>query len=661
MCPDMSAASAMFPFLDPAEIGAAQARWADGATTDDACLRLIADAERIRRDAAFADPLGGRIQSNLFVVQSLLFEASLAFRLTGDERHAEPVRRLLTHLSDDDRRRRRLPDEIYLGFTLPALGVAAHLCEGVVDGPLVRRLAAAMGGDLAASARHAPWGRRLPGRAAWNHTAVGYAGLGCAGLICRDEAWGRAWVDEALERLLEFVRVGVTESGMTREGLDYAGFVFRTAAPFLLACRNLGVFDYRDPADNPYLERLRRVPGWYAMEVFPGGSWVQNLNDANWDPRRAMGGFLPLFGPLDPPTVAWVHQALLGARGRGDQGQDPTLVASALFESVLWPPGEPAPDTALPRVLADPDAGYLAERVRDGVRGGFSLTCGTFHPGIHGQSDNGSVTLFAGDLPVLIDSGAANDPTEGSVSSSHGHNVVLVDHRGQRPAGRGKGVSGTIVRVTRSRVATVSTCDLAPSYRASDYNPVAHAVRHCLYVKQPFPYLLVVDDVARPGGRPATFEQLFHTPPASHVRLGGGRVDLRLEFDGVVGGVSIVAADPSCTVGQRSIRSAVQPWPEHPVWVLARRGPGGPVAALVRPGDPGGPPHVSVSLDGHRGRATVCWEHGTDRGTDLLTFTPGRARPAGFAREGMPRADVTTLVGPGRRPWRPRRRSRGGR
>ena len=306
----------IFPFLRPAEIDAARCRWADVSAMDDACRRLLDDAERICTDA-FAAPLEGRIQSNLFVVQSLLFEASLAFRLTGEERFAEPVRRVFASLLDEDRRRRRLPDEVYLGFVLSGVAVAAQLCDGAIDAGLVREVAGAMGRDLAGSARHAPWGKRLPGRAAWNHTAVGYAGLGCAGLLCRDEDRGWTWVSEAVERLREFFLVGVTENGMTREGLDYAGFVFRTAAPFLLACRNLGVFDYRREADNTGLERLRRVPGWYAMEAFPGGSWVQNLNDANWDPRRAMGGFLPLFGPLDPPTVAWVHQALLGARGLG--------------------------------------------------------------------------------------------------------------------------------------------------------------------------------------------------------------------------------------------------------------------------------------------------------------------------------------------------------
>lgn len=178
-------------------------------------------------------------------------------------------------------------------------------------------------------------------------------------------------------------------------------------------------------------------------------------------------------------------------------------------------PGTPE----LPEVLADPVVGYIAERVYDKEpRSSFSFNCGEFLGGIHDQSDNGSITLFAGEVPLLIDSGAANDPEEGSPSSSYGHNLVLIDGRGQIPSGKGVGCTGRIVHAERHPQATVITADLTAAYTARGYNLVHHAIRHCVFAKRPFAYLLVVDDFCRPRGERAVFEQLFHTPPSPSPR-----------------------------------------------------------------------------------------------------------------------------------------------
>lgn len=631
-----------FPFLTSAELAAAGERWRGGAATAGAGTRLLEDAERIATAPALRDPLGGRTPANLFVIQSLLFGASLAHRLTGRDRFAEPVRRVLRDLTDPDRRPARLPSEVHLGFVMSGVGVAAALCGPAVDPELVRDLARAIGSDLADSARHAPWGKQEPRRVAWNHSAVGYAGLGTAGLLCHDEDRGQEWTAQALDRLRGFFAEGVTEAGMTREGLHYAGFVFRTAAPFLLACRNLGLFDYRDPAANPQLDRLRRVPTWFAAEVMPTGSWLRNRNDSDWDPRRAMGGFLPLFGPLDPGTVAWVYEVLLGEGGRGDHGQDRALVASALFESVLWPPGPPPTDFAPPALFADPDTGHLSERSGAGRPSGFSVACGRFASGLHGQADVGSVLFDAYGVPVLLDSGAANDPSEGSRSSSRAHNLVLVDGRGQLPSGRGRGVSGTVVHAHRGAVATGVTCDLAEAYGAAGYNPVKHALRHCLYVREPFPYLLVVDDLARADGAPATFDQLFQLPPATGVLRERERLRLDVEFGSAAGRVTLWPLD-ACTVHEEPRRTRAHPCPEHTTWILRRRGRGGVMATLVLP-EPGAGDTLDVRahLDRDAGTVTVRLEGAGTVHTDRFAFAPGRASRVEITRDGH-RLDAQSL------------------
>jgi hypothetical protein len=234
--------------------------------------------------------------------------------------------------------------------------------------------------------------------------------------------------------------------------------------------------------------------------------------------------------------------------------------------------------------------------------------------------------------------------------------VVLVDGVGQGPAGRGRGVSATIVSADRGAVATVVTCDLAASYRTGDHSPVGHAVRHCVYAKAPFPYLLVVDDVARPDGAPATFDQLFHTPPATRLRLGGSdlggsdlggcELDLLVELAGESCGLSLRALDP-CTVLEQSIGTRAEPWPQHPVWVLRRRGRGGAMATLVLPrGEPGEPgeARVTAQLDAAGGQVELHWSHGSAHGVDRLRFVPGAAEPARFTRDGVGLPDLVRLI-----------------
>jgi hypothetical protein len=423
---------------------------------------------------------------------------------------------------------------------------------------------------------------------------------------------------------------------MGREGLTYCGFVFRNAAPFLLAARNAGIWDYRSPQANPFVERLRRVVRWYAIETFPGGSFQQAVNDSYWSPRRAMWGFLPTFGALDSSLVAWLYERLLGAGADDSHGQDRGLSSSSLFESVLWPPVDDESVPLLPQVLADPVVGYFAERVYEEPRSSFSFNCGEFLGGIHDQSDNGSITLFAGEVPLLVDSGAANDPVEGSPSSSHGHSLVLIDARGQIPSGRGVGCSGRIVQLERDTRATVISADLTAAYAARGYNPVSHAIRHCVFVKHPFTYLLVVDDFSRPRGKRAVFEQIFHTPPVVDCQRAGSEFGMRIQFAGASSGLAIRALDDDVEVEQRSFTQHDGTlFAEHPVWCLRRTGRHAVMPALLLPYQ-ARPPAVRTVFDADEGRVTLMWSQSGQDGVDTLEFNPGVASAAVFTRDGAP-------------------------
>jgi hypothetical protein len=652
------------PLLTAAELQAAHDRW-ERRQPGDPASRLHQNAERIMRTPAFESPLRMRQQNNLFHAQGILLECSLAFRLSGDPRYLEPVMRCVLEVADDELRRERLPGEVHPAFVLVGLVVAGELCGEAIDRALVEATAARIAAELHDSAEREPWGERVPKRHAWNHTAVAFAAIGCAGLLCRGmDPRAQRWIDTAVERLLLFFDYGITDQGMGREGLSYCGFVFRNAAPFLLAARNAGIWDYRSPQENPYLERLRLVARWYAIETFPGGSWQQTVNDSYWSPLRAMCGFLPAFGALDPALTAWVYARLLEGRAEGAHGQHAGVAASSLFESVLWPPVQGAAPP-LPEVLADQTVGYLAERVYGEPRCSFSFNCGEFIGGIHDQSDNGSLTLFAGDVPLLIDSGAANDPVEGSPSSSHGHSLVLIDGRGQLPSGGGAGCTGSIVNAERHACATAITADLTASYAVRGYNPVAHAIRHCVFGKRPFTYLLVVDDFSRPRGEQAVFEQLFHTPPVAKSQLVGGELRMRIEFEGAASGLVIRPLDEGVEVEQGSFtQHDTALFAEHPVWRLRRSGGRLVMPTLllpyeargVRDADGAAPetslrpalpalPEVRAAFDARAGRVTLEWSVEGREGVDVLAFTPGSPLAADFTRDGTPLSDSERLLG----------------
>jgi hypothetical protein len=348
-----------------------------------------------------------------------------------------------------------------------------------------------------------------------------------------------------------------------------------------------------------------------------------------------MGGFLPTFGALDPPLSAWVYDRLLGSHGDRGHGRDPTMAASSLFESVLWSPADTVSGAVdLPEVLTDHAVGYVAERFREAPASGFSLNCGEYIGGIHDQADNGSVTLSAGNVPLLIDSSTANNPVEGSPSSSRGHNVVLSDGRGQLPSGGGWGCSGAILDIERSRETTVLTADIAASYAARGYNPVEHAVRHCVFAKHPFTYMLLVDDFSRPGGQEATFEQLFHTPPATAHQLVADGIEIKIEFGGETCGLVLRAVDEGAQIGEADafVQHDRTLFDGHPVWQIRGEGTHVVMPTLILPFAGERPPDVVGDFSADAGTVTLRWSVEGQEGIDVLAFAPGRTQPAMVTR-----------------------------
>jgi hypothetical protein len=523
--------------------------------------------------------LPGRSPSwNLFVIQTCLFELALSVHLERSAVCLEALSDLIVALDPQGTSEERLPTEVHVAFVTIGLAVALELAREALEPAVlasgyeaVERLA----GRLQVSAVSEAWGQRAANRAAWNHSIVAFAGLGVAGLALPEHPSSQEWVTLAAERSLLFFEHGITAAGMTREGLSYCGFVFRNLFPFLLGARASGAFDYRDPLQNPFLERLGQVPAWYAGEVFPNGKWVQNVGDSYWDPNPALAGFMPVFSALDEQRAAQIWRRTIGEQGLGSYGADDSLRWSTVFESMLWGPSWVGPEVEPVGVEGEffhcEDVGYLRKWTAD-RRWGFSFNCGTFIGSIHDQCDNNSFTLFAAGVPFILDAGAANRAEEGSASSSHGHSAILIDGRGQALAGGGLGVSGSIVRVERGSARTLVTGDATDSYARHGYNPVLWARRTCLFTHGESPSLLVCDDIQKDGDE-HEYEFLLHTPTPSSFAVEGQRARLSIDFDGAsTKGEILVLDPPGVRIASEPFTSPGQPpFEQHTLWRIATR------------------------------------------------------------------------------------------
>jgi hypothetical protein len=415
-----------------------------------------------------------------------------------------------------------------------------------------------------------PWGSRA--RAIWNHNIIGYATLGLAALALVDHPPASVWLHLALERSRYFLSVGVTQAGMTWEGIGYCGLVLKHLGPLVHAVHRLDCETQVLARDTE--ARWRRIPVWYAHSVFPRGRHMQNFNDAHWDPNLSLQGFLASFARERPRLSARIWDRLLGASGRANYGvhrQWPSVAEATMH----YPPARSviddiADESTLHHVFVCADIGFVHARDQwNDEASVLGFNCGPFIGRIHDQSDNNSMTFIARGVPLVIDGGAANERVEGSPSSSLGHNLVFIDGRAQRVSGEGSGVSGALVGVREYDDAIAVAGDARASYCVDEYNPVEHAIRHAVFVKRPLPYLLTMDDI-RKDSEEHFYEYVVHVPSGRCPR--GEEVEmLPIVVDGHVCGRMELLNPASAYAAGQPFRSRSGPFRQHVVWRLGTR------------------------------------------------------------------------------------------
>jgi hypothetical protein len=377
------------------------------------------------------------------------------------------------------------------------------------------------------------------------NTVIGSA-LGLAAL-CLEGEMPHAWVQETLERADEYVAVWagahLDPDGSYDEGPMYAGWSMRNLAYYFWARSRL-----YDRYDFSTLPGLRDLEKWLAFSTLPiGHASMNNVNDSSY-----LGHGLSHYHTyLDwaqtaygSGVSAWLWERIVGP----DYGYD----AGALADkpgTVLWHRGI-APVNPRDRLLYHMlwrrqglyyfRTGWPEGDASDDVV--FSFHSGKFMGG-HAHEDQNNFTLWGYGTAFATDNGPLAPAKE-----TEGHNLVLIDGKGQHNAGGSIGTDGIIREQILSSFADYLFGDATSAYTTySEFNrtgypfpddvwswgydggnPVEYAHRRVAAIHEGGlpPYFVIWDDI-RKDDLPHLYSWRLHTAETNTVDLSANPICIR--------------------------------------------------------------------------------------------------------------------------------------
>lgn len=377
------------------------------------------------------------------------------------------------------------------------------------------------------------------------NTVIGSA-LGLAAL-CLEREMPSEWVQGAIERADEYVAswagAHLDPDGSYDEGAMYAGWSIRNLAYYFWARSRL-----YDHYDFSTLEGLRNLEKWLAFSTLPiGHAAVNNVNDSSY-----LGcGLSHYHTYLDwaetaygSGVSAWLWERIVGP----DYGYDAGILADKPG-TVLWHRGVPPvnPRDRLPCHMLWRRHGLYYFRtgwpdgdVSDDVV--FSFYSGKFMGG-HAHEDQNNFTLWGYGTAFATDNGPGIPAKD-----TEGHNLVLIDGRGQHNAGGSVGTDGAIREHVLSSFADYIFGDATSAYTTySEFNrpgypfpddvwswgydggnPVEFAHRRVAIVHETGlpPYFIVADEI-RKDDLPHLYSWRLHTDERNTVDLSSNPICIR--------------------------------------------------------------------------------------------------------------------------------------
>jgi hypothetical protein len=268
-----------------------------------------------------------------------------------------------------------------------------------------------------------------------NHSMASMGALGLAAVALWNETSDAPlWAGLAHAKMKAYLASSFDPDGACYEGTMYGPFGLFRILPFSDCCARFGA---GDAMANGFLDR---VINQLINELTPGRDRMLPINDTNGD-YLPWGGTLFLYGASHyrNPLARWAWIDLEN-RHAGHGGH--TWAFALLWEDGLA-------DRKSPDKLVAVTKGRGTLTVRTGWEKSDFLAafeCGRRVPGTHGQSDVGHFLIYAKGRCLAADTGYSNEAVEGSPQQSVGHNLVLVDGRGEVLTGNGQVTEGKLVQ-----------------------------------------------------------------------------------------------------------------------------------------------------------------------------------------------------------------------
>lgn len=364
--------------------------------------------------------------------------------------------------------------------------------------------------------------------------------IGAAGLIAlklRDEypQESQQWIRRCNEAIGAWFRNAFDRNGAQVEGTQYYSFGFSNALRYAIAQKRITGVDIFKGSE------IENLPNFLAMSLLPGDTVFDARNDSEYCGVDYLESSMFIYA-FESPLMAWLREkTCTGKYGRdysypeGTQGFAPQRL---LWETVVKP--------LSPEQLNVKKDQFFSQRGLAIWRTGwdkddilFSIEAGKYYPVTHNQADKGHFTLYGMGYRWAADPGYGNNRTAGGRSQSDGHNLVLVNGKGQALSGAGLGTNGNMIRWYSDDKYGYSLADCTEAYNktiaaenheSSDWwkkigqdgdedsalkPAVEYSYRHSIFMK-PYEdrpaYVVIFDDIKTPQEKNSYTWQMITWP-----------------------------------------------------------------------------------------------------------------------------------------------------
>lgn len=315
-----------------------------------------------------------------------------------------------------------------------------------------------------------------------NHSMASMGALGLAAIALWNETPDAPqWAGLVHAKMKAYLASSFDPDGACYEGTMYGPFGLFRILPFSDCCARFGG---GDALANGFLDR---VINQLTNELIPGRDRMLPINDTS-------GDYLPWGGTLFLYDASHYHNPLARWAWIDLENRHPGHGGHTWAFALLWEDG--LTDRKLPDKLVAVTKGRGTLTVRTGWEENDFLAAfesGRRIPGTHGQSDVGHFLIYAKGRCLAADTGYSNEAVEGSPQQSVGHNLILVDGRGEVLTGNGQVTAGQFVQWGQEKTLVWAQADLMGAFAQKDYNPMALAQRCFIVLTGPDPYVVVAD------------------------------------------------------------------------------------------------------------------------------------------------------------------------